>query len=241
MKLSQFMMLSLVFFLQFSNLTKVSAIPNSSALIAGIEVPRTTVVKEKKSKKEVRQERKKYNKKQRQLKKNQRQQKQFFKQQKTNGKARKTLNLGVLFLSITLGIAGISSTVFFALTISGALFILGPTFLMALSTVISLVVLVMSVLSIIYLLMGITRMDKDINGKVGSPLWVIGLISILMMVFSCVGIGIMAALLTSPGWILLPVFLFIASIILTYIVASKFFRKKEGQESKDYLERENNQ
>ncbi len=241
MKLSQLMMLSLVFFLQFSSFTKVSAIPNSSALIAGIEVPRTTVVKEKKSKKEIRQERKKYNKKQRQLKKNQRQQKRFFKQQKTNGKARETLNLGVLFLSITLGIAGGWSIVGLILSASGILFTLAPATLMILGFIISLALFVISILSIIYLLMGITRMDKEINGKVGSPLWVIGLISILMMVFSYVGIGLMAALLTSPGWILLPVFLFIASIILTYIVASKFFRKKEGQESKDYLERDNNQ
>lgn len=236
MKISLLIVSALILLFQFANIQLVTASPMSTDLIAGVVAP--PVEKTKKDKKNIRQEQKKAaHQQKRSYKKKQKKQNQFFKQHKTNSKGSSRLRLGLLFLTISLIAPLVLGILVVILAISTpALFSTIGFFVVV--AIVSLALFVISILAIVYLILGMTNLDKEYTGSnKRTPLWIIGFSSIMTLLFSSLLPTILSAAMVFPiaGWAILAGVLFLAAIIAIYVTAKLMLDRQEEALSIDRL------
>lgn len=238
MKISLLIVSFLILFFQFANIQLVTASPMSTDLIAGVVAP--PVEKTKKDKKNIRQEQKKAaHQQKRSYKKKQKKQNQFFKRNKTNSKGSSRLRLGLLFLTISL-IAPLALGILVAILANNipALFSgVGFFVVVAIVGLVLFIISIISILAIVYLILGMTNLDKEYTeSNKRTPLWIIGFISIMTLLFSFLLPTILSAAMVFPiaGWAIAGV-LFLAAIIAIYVTAKLMLDRQEEALSIDRL------
>ncbi len=203
------------------------AMPSNNQWIAGAVVPpvESTKQQKKKIRKAKHADKKRYRQAQRASRKESKVKQFFAKQNSMNDKAKNKLKLGIVLLSIAVFLLLLFEGIYWGAFLAGTLFAVLTT-LSAFLFVLVFVAAIVGFLAVIYLLLGMTAVEKETNpSQKGSWIWIVGIASILLLI-SWFLIPIMLPLmLYSIGWLVVIFLLLILALVGVYST-SIFLLKK---------------
>lgn len=204
------------------------AMPSNKQWIAGVVVPpaESTKQQKKKIRKAEQADKKRYRQAARASRKESKVKQFFAKQNSMNTKAKNKLKLGIILLSIAVFLLLLFEGIYWGAFLAGTLFAVLST-LSAFLFILVFVAAIVGFLAVIYLLLGMTAVEKETNpSQKGSWVWIIGIASILLLI-SWFLIPIMLPLmLYSIGWLMVIFLLLILALVGVYSTSVLLLKKK---------------